>query len=162
MHSSCPVITIQKKLSGKGFRTIILPIRAEANSRQKVDYVVELAKLYAASVHITGYAKQTNKNDQTIVKQYVKQVEKYLTALNISYNTTLIFGENFIKEILFHAEKNEADLIAVMNENDFNLDQLISGPYAKQFVNHSTIPILSIPVYSDPDLMTYSPYLSGA
>jgi nucleotide-binding universal stress UspA family protein len=161
-HCECPVITLQKKLSNKGFRNIILPIRAEANSRQKVDYVVELAKLYSASIHITGYAKESNKKDQGIVKQYVKQVEKYLKGLDISCNTTLIIGDNFIKEILLHAKKNKADLIAVMNETDFNLDQLIKGPYAKQFVNHSTIPILSVPVSSDPDLITYSPYLSGA
>jgi nucleotide-binding universal stress UspA family protein len=162
MQANCPVITIQKKLSAKGFRKIVLPIRAEANSRQKVDYVVELAKLYSASVHITGYAKEGKKQDLTVVKQYVKQVEKYLTSLDITHDTTIIIGENFIKEILIHSKKNKADLIAVMNENDFNLDQLIRGPYAKQFVNHSTIPILSVPVYSDPDLMTYSPYLSGA
>lgn len=162
MKSNCPVITIQKKLSAKGFRNIILPIRAEANSRQKVDYVVELAKLYSASVHITGYAKETNKKDLTIVKQYVKQVDKYLTGLSIKHETTIITGENFIKEILLHAKTNKADLIAVMNENDFNLDQLIRGPYAKQFVNHSNIPVLSVPVFSDPDLLAYSPYLSGS
>lgn len=161
-HSNCAVITVQKKLNSKGFRNIVLPIRAEPNSRQKVDYVVELAKIYSSMVYITGYAGNNNKKDQTTVKRYVKQVEKYLSALNINYKTDIITGENFIKEILTHAKNNKADLIAVMSDNDFTFDQLIRGPYAKQLVNHSKIPVLSVPVYSDPDLMAYSPYLSGA
>ena len=160
-HAACPVITIQKKPERKGFRNIILPIRLERNSRQKVDYVVELAKLLSATVFITGFTAEKDKASQVKIKQYVRQVEKYLTKLEINYKSTLIFADNFTKEILLHAKKNKADLIAIMNENNFSLDQLVKGPYARQFVNHSAIPVMSVPVYSDPDLITYCPYLSG-
>jgi nucleotide-binding universal stress UspA family protein len=161
-HAECPVITIRKKPERNGFKNIILPIRLEISSRQKVDYVVELAKISGSTVFIAGFTDEKNKSDQSKIKQYVKQVEKYLSKLNIKYKSTLIFEDNFTKEILLYAKSNKADLIAIMNENSFSLDQLLRGPYAKQFVNHSTIPILSVPVYSDPDLITYSPYLSGA
>ncbi len=161
-NANCPVITIQQKAATSGFKTICLPIRAEINSRQKVDYVVELAKLYASTVFIIGYADMNNEEDQIKVKQYVLQVEKYLVKLNVNHNSTFITGDNFTKEIMLHAEKNNADLIAVINETSFSLDHLIKGPFAKQFVNHSTIPVISIPVYSNPDLISYSPYLSGS
>ncbi len=160
--ANCPVITIQKSPKTKGFKNIVLPIRSEFNSRQKVDYVVEMARLFSSTILVTGFADKKDKADQVKMKQYVKQVEKYLTKLKMKFNTTLLIDDNFIKEILIHATKNKADLIAIMNEHDFSLDQVIKGPYAKQFVNHSSIPIFSIPVYSNPDMMSYSPYMSGA
>jgi nucleotide-binding universal stress UspA family protein len=160
--ASCPVITIQKSPKTKGFKNIILPIRSEFNSRQKVDYVVEMASLFSATILVTGFADKKDKADQAKMKQYVKQVEKYLAKLKMKFNTTILIDDNFTKAILVHATKNKADLIAIMNEHDFSLDQIIKGPYAKQFVNHSHIPIFSIPVYSDPDMMSYSPYMSGA
>ncbi len=156
-----PVITIQTKPERKGFKNIILPIRLEVSSRQKVDYVVELARKFESTVFIVGFTEEKDEADQNKVKQYVHQVEKYLTKLNIPHTSSFIFEENFTKEILLFAQKNDADLIAIMNENNFSLDQLIQGPYATQFVNHSTIPVMSVPVFSDPDMLSYSPYLSG-
>lgn len=161
-NAGFPVITIQRNIKTKGFKKILLPIRSEMNSRQKVDYVIEIARLFSSTILVTGFADKKDKADQTKVKQYVKQVEKYLSKLKINFKTTELVDDNFTKKILIYATKNKADLIAIMNEHDFSLDQLIKGPYAKQFVNHSHIPVFSIPVYSNPDLMTYSPYLSGA
>lgn len=158
----CPVLTIQKKPIDLTFKNIILPIRLERNSRQKVDYVVELAHLFNSTVFITGFTNDKNKSKQDKVKQYVAQVEKYLTKNNINHKSQSIFADNFTKEILVHATNNKADLIVVMKENDFSVDQLIKGPFAQQFVNHSSIPVLSIPVFSDPDMMVYSPFLSGS
>ena len=85
-HANCPVITVQQKAATSGFKTIILPIRADIHSRQKVDYVVELAKLFTSTVIITGFADSTNEEEQIKVKQYVAQVEKYLLKLNINHS----------------------------------------------------------------------------
>ncbi|MGZ3898749.1 MAG: universal stress protein [Bacteroidia bacterium] len=158
-NATCPVITVQKKTKN-GFKNIILPIRLGLHSRQKVDYVVELAKIFNSTIHIAGFTYDKNKDSRDKVKQYVKQVEKYLTDLKLNYTSTTIFENNFTKEILAYAKTKDADLIAILNENDFSLDQLVTGPYAKQFVNHSDIPVLSIPVRQNDELV-YSPYLSG-
>ncbi|MBI2722306.1 MAG: universal stress protein [Bacteroidetes bacterium] len=158
-NAVCPVITVQKKIKN-GFKNIILPIRLGLHSRQKVDYVVELAKIYGSTVHITGYTPDKNKDHLSKIKLYVKQVEGYLKKLGIAFNSSYIHDANFMKEILAHAKNTQADLIAIMNDNDFSLDQIITGPFAKQFVNHSDIPVLSIPVV-ETDNLSYSPYLSG-
>jgi nucleotide-binding universal stress UspA family protein len=160
-QSDCPVITIQKEGKTGGFKNIILPIKLEINSRQKVDYVIELAKLFSSTVFIVGFTDEKNESAKTRVKQYVMQVEKYLTEFDINYKSTVLYKDNFIDEIMLHAKENNADLIAIINKHDFSFDQIIKGSYTKQFVNHSVYPILSIPVYSDPDLMIYTPYLSG-
>ncbi|MCE3260318.1 MAG: hypothetical protein K0S12_1959, partial [Bacteroidetes bacterium] len=158
-NAECPVITVQRKTKA-GFKNIILPIRLGLHSRQKVDYAVDLAKIYGSTVHIVGFTdyKSTSKRDK--LKTYVKQVEKYLKKLEIDYKSTVIFEDNFTKEILNYAKKNKGDLIMVMNSNRLSLDNLLKGPYAKQFVNHSDIPVMSVPLREN-DELEYSPYLSG-
>ncbi|MCE3226128.1 MAG: universal stress protein UspE [Bacteroidetes bacterium] len=158
-NASCPVITVQRKTKS-GFKNIILPIRLGLHSRQKVDYVVELAKIYGATVHIVGFTDLKSSNKKDKLKNYVKQVEKYLKKLKIDFKSTTIFEDNFTKEILDYAKKNKGDLISVMNNNRLSLDNLLKGPFAKQFVNHSDIPVMSVPLKEN-DEMGFSPYLSG-
>jgi nucleotide-binding universal stress UspA family protein len=161
-NESCPVITIQRKSAKKGFKTIVLPIRLELTSRQKVNSVAELAKIYGSKVLITGFSDSKNKYDQNRVKQYVKQVEEYLGSMGISYSSSTILEDNFIKEIILHAKKNKADLIAITINHDRTLDQFLKGPYAQQFVNHSSIPVMSVPVTESADTdLVFTPYLSG-
>jgi len=158
-NATCPVITIQKKIKG-GFKNIILPIRLEIASRQKVDYAMEIAKVFGSTIHITGFTTLNDKASKTKVKQYVHQVEKYLKDNGVKYTSTSIFADNFIAEILKYAKQQKADLLTIMNDNDLSLDQLIKGPYAKQLINHSNIPVLSVPLSIETDLSFY-PYLSG-
>lgn len=160
-NSNCPVLSVQKKINKQGIKNIILPIRLELTSRQKVDYAVQIARMFNSTIFITGYTDDKNKSKQFKVKQYVAQVEKYLTKQNIKHKSTSIFADNFTKEILSYAKKNKADLIAVMKKHDFSLDQIIKGTYSEQFVNHSSIPILSVPVYTNPDMMAHGTYLLG-
>jgi nucleotide-binding universal stress UspA family protein len=161
-NETCPVITVQRKTSKKGFKTIVLPIRLELTSRQKVDQVAGIAKIFGSTVLITGFSDSKNKYDRNRVKQYVKQVEKYLDSLGIAHSSSLIFEDNFIKEIILHAKKNKADLIAVTINHDRSLDQFLKGPYAQQFVNHSSIPVMSVPVKENADTdLIYTPYMSG-
>ena len=160
-HAECPVLTIQQKPDNQSYKNIILPIRLEITSRQKVDYAIEMARLFDATIFIVGYTDDTNESQQFKVKQYVEQVEKYLTKCNVKHTSTSIFADNFTKEILDYAKKNDADLIVVMKKHDFSLTQLVKGVYSEQFVNHSIIPILSIPVFSNPDMMSHGTYLVG-
>lgn len=140
-----PVITVQKRIQGKGFKKIILPIRREMNSRQKVNLVASLAKKFMSKIIITGYVNNSHPNEMQKIKLYMKQVEKFLKKESISCQTAFISNPNFTKSIIKLANAKKADLIAIMKNHDFGLDQLLSGPYAQQFVNHSNIPVLSVP-----------------
>ncbi len=160
-HAECPVLTIQQKPDNQSYKNIILPIRLEITSRQKVDYAIEMARLFDATIFIVGYTDDKNESQQFKVKQYVEQVEKYLTKCNVKHTSTSIFANNFTKEILDYAKKNNADLIVVMKKHDFSLTQLVKGVYSEESGNHSVIPILSIPVFSNPDMVTHGTYLVG-
>lgn len=144
-EAECPVITVQKRITKKGFNKIVLPVRAELNSRQKVNLVATLAKAFMATILITGYVKNNDPVKKRKVKLYMKQVETFLAKEAINFKSTFISNQNFTKAIIQHAKINRANLIAIMKNHDFGFDQLLTGPYAQQFVNHSSIPVLSVP-----------------
>ncbi|MDO9000396.1 universal stress protein [Sediminibacterium sp.] len=144
-ESKCPVITVQKRSAAKGFKKIILPVRSELNSRQKVNLVATLAKTFNAEIYVVGYVENSDKTEKTKVVSYVKQVVNFLKQESISHQTSIITDSNFTKAILKLANEQKADLVAVMTSHDFSLDQIFSGTYSQQFVNHSKIPVLSIP-----------------
>lgn len=158
--AKCPVLTIQKRIIKKGFKTIVLPITHQLNSRQKVNLVATLARIYFSKILITGYATGKNKSDMLKAKQYAAQVEKFLKNEAIDCKTFFIKDENFTKSILDFASTQKADLVAIMTNNDFSLKQMVNGTYAQQFVNHSKIPVLC-----SPDTLkfeySYTPSLSG-
>lgn len=158
-HSECAVLTIQKKTASK-IKNIVLPIRLEINSRQKVELAATLAKIYSAKILITGYLKEANKRDEQKIKQYTSQVALLLRNESIPSETFLLKDKNFTKAMINHAKKQKANMIAVMTTHNFSLDQLLNGPYAEQFVNHSKIPILSVPDRISFEY-TYTPSLSG-
>ncbi len=159
-NAPCPVLTIQKKLVSSRIKSIVLPIRLEINSRQKVELVATLAKIYSAKILVTGYLKENDKSDEFKIKRYCNQVEKLLNKESIAFKTTIIKDQNFTKAIVSHAKRQKADVIAIMTTHNFSLDQLVRGPYAGQFVNHSKIPILSVPDRISFDY-SYTPSLSG-
>ncbi|WP_396127461.1 universal stress protein [Aurantibacillus circumpalustris] len=144
-HASCPVLTVQKRSTKKSYKTIIVPIRAELNSRNKVNLVAKIAKTFSSKIIVTGYTSGNNKTEKEKVKQYVSQVIAFLKNEGIEYESVFLSNSNFTKAILDHAKEQKADLLAIMTKHDFSLAQIINGTYAQQFVNHSKIPVLSVP-----------------
>jgi nucleotide-binding universal stress UspA family protein len=144
-ESECPVLTVQKRTARKGFKKIVLPLRTELNSRQKVNLVATLAKAFMSEIIIAGYTDGKNESEARKIALYANQVEKFLNKEAIACSKTFINDKNFTKAIIDHAKKHKADLVAVMTNHDFSLSQILNGPYAQQFVNHSPIPVLSVP-----------------
>lgn len=144
-HAPCPVLTVQKRTTKKGFKTIVLPIRPELNTRNKVNLVAKLAKTFGSKILITGYSDQISKAGKTKATQYVKQVEAFLKSEGIVYKSFFKSDSNFTKVMIDHAKEQKADLFVIMTKHDFSLNQVLNGTYAQQFVNHSKIPVLSVP-----------------
>ncbi|MBK9283337.1 MAG: universal stress protein [Sphingobacteriaceae bacterium] len=144
-EAKCPVLTLQKRIKGISFKRILLPIRLELNSRQKVNFVATLAKVFVSKIYIVGYLESNSKSDKLKVQAYMKQVKSFLDDTAIPNESCLLKSDNFTEDSLKFAKKNKIDLITTMSKHDFNLKQLIKGSYTQQFVNHSPIPVLSVP-----------------
>lgn len=148
--SPSPVITIRndKKLN---LRNIILPIDSTKNTRQKVRIAKDLAQKFNAQIYVVGIC--TTKENQFVfkVKRYMQQTTDYLADFGLNIKQDVLFGDNETNVTLDYANRINADLIAIMTEQETSPTNLFLGPYAQQMINRSPIPVLS--VNPDPSLI---------
>lgn len=138
-----PVITVQRKSKKVGYGDILLPIDNTMHSREKMNFVMILAKKFGSVIHILGLPDD---DDPLHLKQFgikIASVEKIIKKAGLAFTTKIAKGGDLAEQALRYSKKVKADLIATMNdgESHYGLDV---GPFAKQLINHSAIPVLSI------------------
>jgi|ERR1051326_2740378 nucleotide-binding universal stress UspA family protein len=143
-ESHCPVLTVQKHSVKKEFKDIVLPIDNSFYSRQKVNHAIMLAEHYGSRIHILGLLNSDDESEKNKLKIKIEQVEEMFDRHKILYSRQIQTGVNFGKIVIGYAEKLEADLIMIMTEWEEDITGIFIGPFARQIVNHSTIPVMSI------------------
>lgn len=152
-EATCPVITIQTHATQKGFKEIVLPIDHSFYSRQKVNHAVELAKHFDSRIHILGLSHTEDKEEVNKLKIKLEQVEAFIGKHGIDHDTQINFGSNYAKLTMSYADAIKADLIIIMTEWEEDLTGLFIGPFARQIVNHSKIPVMCIRPEVKPELV---------
>ena len=142
--SPCPVITIHTNADKPGFKNIVMPIDNSFHSRQKVDFTIELASAYGAKVHILGLFDTDDEMEKNKFELKINTVEKAIENANLSYEVHIVKGKNIAAESISYSDKIKADLVVIMTDHESMLTGTFLGGFAKQIVNHSKIPVLSI------------------
>lgn len=141
---TCPVLTVQVDSKKLGFNDIVLPVENTFHSLEKVNITVDLAKLFGAKIHLLGVL---HSEEELAIRQFnimLENVEKVITHASLAFDKTVVNGDNLAEQTLKFAKKQGADLIVVLTDHESELNDSILGALAKQMVNHSKIPVLSI------------------
>lgn len=140
----CPVITIQGHAGKPGFKNIVMPIDNSLYSSQKANYVHFLASSYGSQVHILGLLNSNDDIDEKKFNTKLNSVEKSMERAGISFICKTVKGENIATEAMKYSDEVNADLIVIMTDHESTLKKYFLGGLAKQIVNHSTVPVMSI------------------
>jgi nucleotide-binding universal stress UspA family protein len=140
----CPVLTVQVDSKKIGFHDIVLPVENTYHSLEKVNKTIDFAKLYAAKIHLLGIHHNIEDFNEKQFELMLENVEKVIAHAGLSYDRTIVKGDNLAEQTLKYANKNNADLIVVLTDHESELNNSLLGALAKQMVNHSKIPVLSI------------------
>jgi len=141
----CPVITIRTGIPiVRDLKKIVMPVDSSMETRQKVPFTSELAKLFDAEVHILATYTTTVENVRRTVMSYAKQSAKYFKEHNVKHFIVEIESDNIATTTMEYARQSDANLISIMTEQEKAASNLWLGPYAQQMVHHSPIPVLSI------------------
>ncbi len=144
-YSPCPVITIQETAKNVGFTNIVMPIDNSEHSRQKVDYVIEVAKRYGSKIHILGLLETLAEEEERKFNIKLDAVEHVIKQTELPYVRKFVTGHNVAVEAMKYSDEVNADLLVIMTDHDeSSLSGPFLGPLAKQVVNHSKIPVMSI------------------
>jgi nucleotide-binding universal stress UspA family protein len=143
--STCPVITIRGGINIKRpLKRIVLPIDSADETRQKAAFTGYIAKRHGAEVFILKLYTSKLKAMRQKVDIYAAQVASYFGEEAIPYHFDEVACENISDATIAYATKIDANLIAIMTEQETTTSNIFLGPYAHQMVNHSPFPVLSI------------------
>ncbi|MCK9421661.1 MAG: universal stress protein [Bacteroidales bacterium] len=144
--SPCPVLTIRGGINIKRpLARIVFPIDSAEETRQKASYVAYFAKKHDAEIFILKLYTSKLKTARHNVDLYASQVSRYFDEEKVKYHIeSVAVVENISKAMIDYAAKIDANLIAIMTEQETTTANIFLGPYAHQTVNHSPFPVLSI------------------
>jgi nucleotide-binding universal stress UspA family protein len=137
-----PVITLRKNSCPETISRIVLPIDLSVDSRQKVPFTLELAKLFGAEVHVVGIHTLRGLGNKRKIRSYISQVASYIED-KVPCETNEVFGDNVVELVNNYAQAIKADLISITTERPSGIS-LIIGNTVHQILNKAEIPVLCL------------------
>jgi nucleotide-binding universal stress UspA family protein len=145
INSPCPVITVRNQYDfSNGIRNIVLPIDETRSTCQKVPFTVHFARIFGATVHILAFYSTTLKALHNKVDNCIAEVKKQLDMQGIRNTVESMVAENVSLATIDYSNKVNAELVAIMTEQETTASNILLGQYAQQMVNYSNVPVLSI------------------
>ena len=142
--SHCPTLTIREDYKGDTFSSILLPLDASRDTRQKITFSSRLAKAFGSKVHILGIYQNANQKDQHKINIYCKQAKEYLDRYGVENETHYTQSRKVADAAIEFAKKLETNLISIMSEIDSSAFSRVLGNQAQRIVNHSGSPVLCV------------------
>lgn len=143
--TNCPVITIRNSIDiNRTISKIVMPIDSTIETGQKVPMTALFAKYFDAEVHILSTLISSIEEIRHKIRSYTKFAAEYLENNNVKYVIAEVEADNVTNATIEYAQKVDANLITIMDEQETATSNLWLGPYAQQMVNHSPIPVLTV------------------
>ena len=141
--SPCPVLTMRQGFDfHKQLERIVVPLRVNANSRQKVPPAATMARIFGSEVYLLGLLDL--KEEESALRTYIGQSIDYLEKEHIPYRFEIRPYSTYSDTVLKYADEVKADLVIINTEQDRVISQLFLGTNAQQIVHKSQIPVLCI------------------
>jgi nucleotide-binding universal stress UspA family protein len=143
-NAPCPLITVRQDCKVEDIHKIIIPIDSSQETRQKIPVVSQIAELFKSEIHLLSLYSTPLKSVHRRVDNYARQVMDFLDERKIKYIAVTKETENITRTTIDYAEAIHAGLIAIMTEQETTTANIFLGPDARQMINHSPVPVLSI------------------
>ncbi|MCH2234913.1 MAG: universal stress protein [Crocinitomicaceae bacterium] len=143
--SPTPFIIVQEhKINDSGYDDIVVPLDLHKETKQKLTLVANMAKYFNSRVHVV-IPDESDEFLKHTVKANIIFAKKFFDEREIEVTTTLAPSGNFNKEVVKHAVKVDADLIAIMNLQKNALVPLFGGNHEQYMItNEAQIPVLIV------------------
>lgn len=143
--SAIPVVTIKDgaKINTE-IKTILVPIDATLESRQKVPFTVRLAKIYDAEIHMLAMYHSKVKMVKENIISYTRQAAEYLERQQVDFIVKSVETDDIVQTTVDYSGDIKADLISSMTVQVSSASNLWKGTFAEQLIAKSHVPVLNI------------------
>lgn len=136
----CEVLCVQPKSEKEALRNIVLPV-GKSVPKKKIGIAYELAKKFAAKIHLIALNKQDNNSNDESTKALVGSYQYLKNVINIPIECNKVDGKSLADAAMHYAEIVEADLILIDEGSESDLKMPL---WSGHIVNHSSVPVLSV------------------
>ncbi len=144
-ESSVPFIVVQNgNVEDNGYDNIVVPLDLNKETKQKLTIVANMAKYFHSKVHVI-IPDETDEFLKHTIKANIIFANKFFSERGISVTTEIAAVKDFDKEVVKHAEKLGADLIAIMNLQKNQILGTLGGRHEQMMITNSAkIPVLIV------------------
>ncbi len=138
-----PVLTVRQGYDfHKALERIVVPIRVNINSRQKVPPAAQMARMFDSEIHILGLMDSPDQASQ--LRAYMVQTAEFLANEGVKFKSVVRKYGNYSDAVLSYADSIKADLVVINTEQDRLISQFFLGTNAQQIVHNSQLPVLCV------------------
>lgn len=144
-NSPTPFIIVQEaRINESGYDDIVVPLDLHKETKQKLTLVANMAKYFNSRVHVI-IPDESDEFLQHTVKANIIFANKFFGEREIEVTTTLAPAKDFDKEVINHAVKVSADLVAIMNIQKNQLLGIFGASHEQYMItNEAKIPVLLV------------------
>ena len=144
-NSNIPFIIVQERgVKETGYDDIVAPLDLNKETKQKLALVASMAQYFNSRVHIIT-PDETDEFLRNKVLANIQFAKKFFAERKIEFTVTLAPSSGFDKEVVRHAVKNDADLIAIMNLQKNSIMGLFGANYEQYMItNDAQIPVMVV------------------
>ena len=100
----------------KAIKSIVVPIKLNVDTRQKVPWATELAEIFGAELHLVSISTTKNQKDNARLNAYLAQSIDYVSKKKVKHVTKKLYGDNTSSLVLTYATAVNADLVLFTTE----------------------------------------------
>ncbi|MBI2281059.1 MAG: universal stress protein [Bacteroidetes bacterium] len=144
----CPVITIKGKKHNDGCSKIVLPLDLTKETSDKVNKAIAFAKIFQADIYAVSILMTGKEDVVSALKDQLILVKKYIEKNGVKCTAEMVKilkkEDKLSNAVISYAQKNNADLIMIMTQQEKDIKEFFIGSQAREVINNSEIPVLSI------------------
>lgn len=148
-YAEVPVVVVKgMSISEKGYQKIVMPFDLTIESRQKLNWGIDIAKRFGSEIHIVysdssdEYLDRKMKNNIAMIRGAMEKNK----VKHVMYEFKDGVFDNFANEVHNYAKIIDGDLIVAMTHQEKGLGELIIGTMTQQLVNQAEeVAVMCIP-----------------
>jgi len=149
-YSKVPVITTGNECDKSACKNIMLPLDLSKETRQKVSWGIQMAKIFGANIKVVSAL--WDKNDPEIVSPLttqMKQVKGFISDAGIEVSTTIVNSSKTSKDLVsimmdYIKREGDIDMVLIMTQQENEISSFFLGSTATEFIRKSPVPVMSI------------------
>ena len=145
-NAPCPILTIREPKKNIRFKDVVLPIDTSKESKQKVDFAIEWAKLFESTIHlitITAFLEGFTA-DSAAMEKLVKEIELKMQKSSIPYTVKSLRNKKISSSVIEYAKNVNADIIFIVTGKVYAINEILGASSQKNMITDSHVPVLSL------------------